>query len=371
MVDMPKETNSTGLYEAAIGEKNQAYYLDRFEQFDKDGAGFHASWNWAALFGAGGVWALYRKMYGWFFTTWAFGIILNMVMKLNPPPVVGLLYLAPWFCFAIFGNSLYHQKVKAQIASAKKSNADERKVIRRLNTSGGVHTWVLYVVGAIPVIGIVAAIAIPAYENTAKAKFDASTAKQPQEEQWGKNDKPAPVETDWAKGAITPPPQVTKETVDWSKFEPIKSVPEKPLSDDDKNEVALALINQREYASALKILTPLAEQGNARAQSSLGAMYGHGDGVAQDFAEAVKWYRLAAQQGNSTSQSNLAAMYGTGDGIEKNYLRAHMWFNLAAISGNQEAVKGRNLTAKLLTPEGIAQAQQMARECQQRNFKGC
>lgn len=368
MVDIQKTTTLTGLYEAAIGEKNQAYYLDKFEQFDADGTGFHVSWNWAALFGAG-VWALYRKMYVWFFATCALGIILNMVMKLNPAPTVGLLYLAPGLCFAIFGNSLYHRKVKTQITNAQQSNTDDRKVIRRLNASGGVHTWALYVFGAIPVIGIVAAIAIPAYQNT--TKFDASTAKQPQEEQWGKNDKSAPNEIDWAKGSITPPPQVTKEAVDWSKFEPIKSAPEKPLSDDDKNEVALALINQREYASALKILSPLAEQGNARAQNSLGAMYNHGDGVAQDFAEAIKWYRLAAQQGNSTSQSNLAAMYGAGDGIEKNYLRAHMWFNLAAITGNQEAVKGRNLTAKLLTPEGIAQAQQMARECQQRNFKGC
>lgn len=217
MVDMPKEKNSTGLYEAAIGQKNQAYYLDRFEQFDKNRYGFHASWNWAALFGAG-VWALYRKMYGWFFATWAFGIILNMVMKLNPPPVVGLLYLAPWFCFAIFGNSLYYRKVIAQIASAQKSNADERKVIRRLNGSGGVHTWVLYVVGAIPVIGIVAAIAIPAYENTAKTKFDASTAKLVDATQTSSG-------TDWANGTITPPPQPSAT----SQKSHINAFPNQPL----------------------------------------------------------------------------------------------------------------------------------------------
>jgi TPR repeat protein len=371
MVDMPKTTSSTGLYEAAIGEKNQAYYLDRFEQFDEDEAGFHASWNWAALFGAG-VWALYRKMYVWFFVTCAFGIILNMVMKLNPSPAVGLLYLAPGLCFAIFGNSLYHRKVKAQIANAQESNADDRKVIRRLNTSSGVHTWALYVFGAIPVIGIVAAIAIPAYQN--KSKFDASTARPSVEGQSiEKSTSLKPFDGKLDAEPVNPygQPLVTKETVDWSQFEPIKPVPEERLSDDDKNEAALALINKLEYASALKILNPLAVQGNAKAQSSLGAMYNHGHGVAQDFAEAVRWYRLAAAQGNSTAQSNLGGMYGTGDGIEKNYLRAHMWFNLAAISGNQNAVIGRNLTAKLLTPEEVAHAQSMARECQQRNFKGC
>lgn len=230
MVEISKTTSSTGLYEAAIGERNQAYYLDKFEQFDEKGDGFHISWNWAAFFFSG-FWALSRKMYRWFFAMWAFAVIVNMVEKLNVPPAVGLLFLAPGLCFAIFGNSLYHRKVKAQIASAQKSDADELKVIRRLNSSGGVHTWVLYVVGVIPVIGIVAAIAIPAFQNT--AKFDSSTAKpwdkyssndnkQTQEAQWGKNDKLAPVETDWANGTITPPLQVTKETVDWSQFEPIK-----------------------------------------------------------------------------------------------------------------------------------------------------
>ena len=213
MVEISKTTSSTGLYEAAIGERNQAYYLDKFEQFDEKGDGFHISWNWAAFFFSG-FWALSRKMYRWFFAMWVFAVIINMVEKLNVPPAVGLLFLAPGLCFAIFGNSLYHRKVKAQIASAQKSDADELKVIRRLNSSGGVHTWVLYAVGVIPVIGIVAAIAIPAFQNT--AKFDSSTAKpwdkyspndnkQPQEAQWGKNDKLAPVETDWANGTITPP----------------------------------------------------------------------------------------------------------------------------------------------------------------------
>lgn len=357
MVDMPKETTSAGLYEAAIGEKNQAYYLDKFEQFDEYGNGLHAGWNWAAFFFSG-FWVLYRKMYGWFFAMWAFVTIINMAEKLNPPPAVGLLYLAPGICFAIFGNSLYHRKIKAQIANAQGSNTDDRKVIRRLKASSGVHTWALYVFGVILVIGIVAATAIPAYQN--KSKFDASTAKpwdryssndkQPQEEQREKNDKPTPANT-------------------FDQFD--KPTDEKPLSANEKNEVALNLINQREYASAFKILSPLAAQGDANAQTSLGGMYNHGHGVAQDFAEAVMWYRLAAAQGNSTAQANLAGMLGTGDGIDKDYLRAHMWYNLAASSGNENAVKGRALVAKLLTPEGVSQAQAMARECQRRNFKDC
>jgi uncharacterized protein len=49
-----------------------------------------------------------------------------------------------------------------------------------------------------------------------------------------------------------------------------------------------------DYVTALKQWLPLAEQGNASAQYSIGWMYGSGNGVAQDYAEALKWYRLAA-----------------------------------------------------------------------------
>jgi len=42
-----------------------------------------------------------------------------------------------------------------------------------------------------------------------------------------------------------------------------------------------------------------------------------------------------------------------------------------AVSADADAVKNRDFIAKRMTPQQIAQAQQMARDCQQRNFKGC
>jgi len=55
--------------------------------------------------------------------------------------------------------------------------------------------------------------------------------------------------------------------------------------------------NRGDYATALRLLRPLADQGNAAAQTKLGLMYENGYGVSQNFAEAVKWYRKAADAG--------------------------------------------------------------------------
>jgi uncharacterized protein len=48
-----------------------------------------------------------------------------------------------------------------------------------------------------------------------------------------------------------------------------------------------------------------------------------------------------------------------------------MWTNLSAVDGVAYMVKARNAVAKKMTPLQIAEAQQMARDCQQRKFKGC
>ena len=50
----------------------------------------------------------------------------------------------------------------------------------------------------------------------------------------------------------------------------------------------LAALEAYDYATALEELLPLAEQGDATAQSLLGGMYALGTGVLQDYAEAVK-----------------------------------------------------------------------------------
>jgi hypothetical protein len=102
-------------------------------------------------------------------------------------------------------------------------------------------------------------------------------------------------------------------------------------------EEGFAADERGDYAEAVRLWRPLAEQGDAFLQSMLGAMYGEGKGVPQDDAEAVKWHRLAAEQGFALGQLNLGLMYDTGKGVPQDYAEALKWYRLAAEQGLAQA----------------------------------
>ena len=158
----------------------------------------------------------------------------------------------------------------------------------------------------------------------------------------------------------------------------------------------LTAYNRGDYAAALGEWRPLAEQGNAAAQSGLGAMYYGGQGVPRDEREAANWYRKAAEQGQREAQFRLAVMYDRGIGVPPNYavaarwylaaaeqghagaqyqlgmlflagiavpknlVLAHMWFERAAAQGNGAAARSLGAVATIMTPEQIAEAQRLA-----------
>jgi len=96
-----------------------------------------------------------------------------------------------------------------------------------------------------------------------------------------------------------------------------------------------AAYNRGEYATALRLWHPLAEQGDAIVQLNLGLLYYWGHGVLQDSVQ--------------------------------NYVEAHKWFNLAAARGNLSAADNRDWLAKKMTPDQLAEAQRLAREWKPRN----
>ena len=122
---------------------------------------------------------------------------------------------------------------------------------------------------------------------------------------------------------------------------------------------------------AMKWFRLSAEQGNEKAQYALYGMYKSGTGTDQDFKKAVRWLRLAAEQGLPIAQKALGEVYYDGRGVLQNHVMAHMWFNIAASNGYEFSTLYRDRLAKLMTAADISKAQQLARECVAKKYKGC
>ena len=109
------------------------------------------------------------------------------------------------------------------------------------------------------------------------------------------------------------------------------TAPADPLKD------GIAAYQAGNYAEALRLLRPLAEQENAKAQNILGDAYARGQSVPKDDAEAVKWFRKAAEQGLAAAQYNLGVFYGNGRGVSKDDAEAAKWYRKAAEQGDSDA----------------------------------
>ena len=80
-------------------------------------------------------------------------------------------------------------------------------------------------------------------------------------------------------------------------------------------------------------------QGNAQAQVGVGRSYKHCCGPNPGaYAEAMKWFRKAADQGYAEGQLQLGYMYDEGKGgVTQDYVEAMKWFRKAADQGYAQA----------------------------------
>jgi hypothetical protein len=123
----------------------------------------------------------------------------------------------------------------------------------------------------------------------------------------------------------------------------------------------------QDYSQALYWGRKAAEQGYAKAQDNIGVSYFHGQGVPQDYVQAAYWYRKAAEQGFAKAQGHLGVMYYQGQALPQDYGQAYFWMALAA-SGKVEGVEPehveelRDAAASHLTPEELSQAQERVRK---------
>ena len=124
-------------------------------------------------------------------------------------------------------------------------------------------------------------------------------------------------------------------------------------------------------AEAVKWYRKAADHGYAKAQFNLGVMYDNGNGVPENDAEAVKWYRKAADHGDAEAQYNLGVMYYNGDGVPENDVRAYVWLSMAKTQGYENAKKAVEIVNNQMTKQQIAQAQALAAQCYESNYKDC
>ena len=112
------------------------------------------------------------------------------------------------------------------------------------------------------------------------------------------------------------------------------------------------------YRAGARVFTVLAEQGDSDAQPEPRANSANDSSESQDVAE---WSRKAAG-GEYYAQFYLGRMYKNGEGIGQDNARAHFWFSLAAAQGFRLARTQRDILARQMSTDEIAEAERLMRE---------
>lgn len=166
-------------YETAVGlNGGRDYYLSRFQWYDAQG-GVRAGWHWPAFFFTF-WWMLYRKMWRasliYFLAPYVLLLALAAVLTLVGETVGGVLSLAVlvlylgWIYVWIpaHATGMYYRHCQAKIAESKRLSRNEQKQLRALAAKGGTSGVVVFLImflAVVPIIGILAAVAIPQYND--------------------------------------------------------------------------------------------------------------------------------------------------------------------------------------------------------------
>lgn len=185
---------------AVIGDTNTHHYLTRFDSLAKGQGG---GWHWPALF-VTWYWMLYRKMWVpavlYFFAPWL-GAIIIVAAGAAVPALAALLYVAQWLAIVfvppLLANKWYYKHCENKIRDVRTRGGSKDQMLARLEAVGGTSNILVIIAamfGLTMIIGILAAIALPAYQSyTVKAKVaeamlvggDVATAVGRQYEQTG------------------------------------------------------------------------------------------------------------------------------------------------------------------------------------------
>ena len=80
---------------------------------------------------------------------------------------------------------------------------------------------------------------------------------------------------------------------------------------------------------------------------------------------------MAAEQGNAYAQFRLGIAYHRGKGVVQDLVYSYVWFSLGAWQQHGFSSARKKNVAARMTPEQIAEAQKLARECVRKEYKDC
>lgn len=137
---------------------------------------------------------------------------------------------------------------------------------------------------------------------------------------------------------------------------------------DARAQTSIGLMYARGYGVEKSLVTArkwwsfAAAQNDPGAQYNLGLIYSRGEGVAQDYVQAVQWYTKAAQRGHVQAQHNLGMLYHDGKGLERDPVRAYFWIKVAALQGDDVALDSLKNVSSGMSSGQITEAEAQADE---------
>lgn len=114
--------------------------------------------------------------------------------------------------------------------------------------------------------------------------------------------------------------------------------------------------DREDFETAAKEWRRAADEGDARAQYSLGFLYQMGDGVTRDYDKAIHYYEMAAERGHSGAQVALGNLCRMGLGMARDYVTAYMWFSIAAAGGHSMGPRNVDRVSAKMSDDEIAEA---------------
>ena len=129
---------------------------------------------------------------------------------------------------------------------------------------------------------------------------------------------------------------------------------------DAQNSLAFIYLKQNKVFDAKQWWEKAANQNHPEAQNNIGTIYLQGIGVDYDYEKARQYLEKAAEQNSILAMNNLGMMYMHGTGVETDYARAKEYLSKSADQGS--ALAQYNLAMIYLNGLGEAVNKEQAKK---------